>query len=278
MSYYLSKYFQWTPSIFYGFGAIYQFIGPTLNRKRDGETQSLIFFLPDLYDKVKDLSKNIFIYRVEKFDPAANVGTSICANIYCDNDFFSLDPNLLNFNLKHEASHIYHNDNLLTSGAAFLASTVAAFAVPYLKSCVVSRSPWWAATPTSIAMAAIPSYAGFLTRKAFIKHTEYRADNFALTNSTPEELLAGKRMFSTFVELNKELSKKYPQLFNSEGNFISLVNDHPPYTERLKMIQDELEKRHIGDEQNTLEKSEKDQEMRDYLLNFYQTQGIKLED
>lgn len=147
--------------------------------------------------------------------------------------FKEADPDAYNFILKHELSHIKHNDNILFGMAGAVASCAAAILL------TLSLSPLFA----TIATSAI----GFTGLSILSNSAENRADQFAISNSSDEELKGGIRFFKGMQEFHKDmrtesaLAKIY---INSSGdNNMDLF--HPRFSQRIEQIRNELKKRNI---------------------------------
>lgn len=202
------------------------------------------------------MRKDILIYPSTQKQPfAASIGMNFGppAFLIINKEVSLKDPEASRFFCKHELSHINTNDTLIKPSIAFIASAVAAFAVPYIKSWLF----WWAPALSY----CIPFLIGSNTYYRFSIFSEDRADSFACKYSTPEELMGMERFLQGNLEINKEIRKKHPGLISEDGNYREEVS-HSSDTKRLDVIRKELRKRNVLVQESN-KQSEKMQKMKE---------------
>jgi Zn-dependent protease with chaperone function len=149
------------------------------------------------------------------------------AVIYIDRNLYRIDPNACSFVLKHEISHIKHNDRCSACALAFIATLTALFLT---SSCNESLS------------ADIVAFTGAITLFSAMCYQERKADDFAIRHSSIDELEGGIRLFKAIqkryleVRENSDLAK---WLISSNGeNRLDLM--HPSLAHRIKKIEAQL--------------------------------------
>jgi len=230
---------------YYGYGVAAQLFYPSYVRKVSGQTKSAIDLLPEVFEKASKLRKDILLYSAP-IPHAMSLGTNFgpTALLFYNNDLASIDDNGISFILKHELSHILHSDSIVACSLALVASIVSLLALPYLQ----ARS----SSKVALLTYLIPFIVGKNIENLYFWLAEARADDFAITHATVEELHAIKRNLEAEIAVNKELHAKYPHMFASNGDMrITVDPTHTPSTKRLEKI-----KGAINGRADTLENSE----------------------
>lgn len=108
-----------------------------------------------------------------------------------------IDEKACAFAIKHECGHIYHRDWKNNAIKLLIDSSTLLFFKHYLRMSFI---------PTGISFYLIDILSSFL----LYSHPEYIADQFAINNSTPEELKGGVRLIKAFQKIEKDISSHYP--------------------------------------------------------------------
>lgn len=147
---------------------------------------------------------------------------------------YEIDPDAAHFVLKHEIAHIKHNDFLIKKLASVVAS-VAAVVFGFALS--LGFLPLLATTIAIVAAVTLP----------ISQWRERKADDFAIKNSSAEELKGGRRFFKAFQEVNKGKRKNFiSKLLYSKTGEPRLALTHPSFASRIKKIELELATRGIA--------------------------------
>lgn len=150
-------------------------------------------------------------------------------------DYYAYDKDAFTWLMKHEISHIIHDDgftSICVSGACQLAATIYG----------MHSLSFWTALGLSHSMGA----ASFISYRIW---REAKADDFAIENSSAEELLGGRRFMKTMQEVNRFHRNSEPSLIkqtiiSSSGEY-RLDILHPSLTHRIQKIERALLARQI---------------------------------
>jgi Zn-dependent protease with chaperone function len=192
----------------------------------------------------QQLNKEIKFLKYSGSDfPALATGNNISyigknACIFLRPEFYKADKDACSWVLKHEISHIKHNDLLLhrvVVGSCCLATSI--FAKSYL-----SLIP---ALGLCLSMHLLSSFT-------ISNWYESRADDFAIQNSSNEELKGGKAFFMSAARSNliyREYVASVPSairnlLFSEKGDNRTDFS-HPSLTSRIEKINKEIIRRNI---------------------------------
>jgi len=162
--------------------------------------------------------------------------------------------------LKHEISHIKHNDNLITycvSGACQLAASIYGM-------CSLSFFP----------ALGLAYSVGILSKTLFRYWSEMRADNFAIVHSSDNELSGGKRLLKAMQKTIKIQRTSFWKrcLYSSSGeNRVDIF--HPSLTSRIQKIEKALHTR--GVKLNAASENKRTEILKEFLtLDIETTQSI----
>lgn len=142
--------------------------------------------------------------------------------------FYLMDKNLTLFVVKHEISHIKNNDAILeplVAAISFIATAIFLLSQKIDISCT----------------ALLSSFVGAVAFVAYAQYVEARADDFAIAESSIEELKGARRFFISFQ-----------QPTGSQGSLVSLFSAllrggsgvdamHPSLESRIKKIEHALQ-------------------------------------
>ncbi|MBX9923255.1 MAG: M48 family metalloprotease [Rhabdochlamydiaceae bacterium] len=174
-----------------------------------------------------------------------NYFTSGDAVIHTAPNLHQIDPEASSFILKHEISHLKHNDSF-TACALGLISALTALALT--NSYDASRS------------ADITAFAGAIPLVSYKYYCEGKADDFAIANSSIDELKGGRRIFKAMQQLYLESRQKasWKKLLISPQGENLLDALHPSLASRIQKIESHLKiKQGIINEADEQEKIEK---------------------
>jgi hypothetical protein len=147
-------------------------------------------------------------------------------------EWLTLDENACSWMIKHELSHIKNSDAFTTlciSGTCQLAASI--FGMRYLS--------FWPALGLAYAVGET---SDILSRR----WREAKADDFAIENSSDEELKGGRRSLKALqTVLIRKRTTRWKQLkISSSGNYMLDIS-HPSLTSRIQKIEDALRARGI---------------------------------
>jgi hypothetical protein len=157
------------------------------------------------------------------------------ASVHLCRNMFLWDPNACRGVIKHELGHIKHNDGLripLVSAVTTIASTFFGFSIASAIGGVVPA--------LSIGTASLLLPIAF-SRKIYVRFRESRADEFAIRESSIDEL-KGLRRFLVVAQKIKEMQRKKDSFFLKIWHYDWT---HPSIVSRIDRINQELQKRHV---------------------------------
>jgi hypothetical protein len=146
--------------------------------------------------------------------------------------FYQQDKSACTWAIKHEISHIKNNDNLVVpSIRAICGIAIAIFSIMYL-------SPV-AGYFFCIALNHLIGISLWIWR-------EGKADDFAIKNSSVEELRGGLRLIKSMQRVNiARRTSFFNRIFFSESGENRSDLNHPSLDSRIKKIENELRKRNV---------------------------------
>ncbi len=147
-------------------------------------------------------------------------------------EFYEADTEACTWVIKHEVSHIKNNDNFTIHcipGICQLAASI--FGMCFL----------------SFSSALTVSYTvGFVSQVLFTRWREAKADDFAIENSSDEELKGGLRFFKALQQANLESrTTLWQRIVISESGDSHLDINHSSSTSRIQKIEKTLLRRNI---------------------------------
>ncbi len=147
--------------------------------------------------------------------------------------FYEFDKDACKFVMKHEISHIKHNDFFTT----LCVPCVCQLAASIFGMCFLSFLP---ALVVAFAVSIV-SYA------LFSQWREAKADDFAIENSSVEELKGGRRFFIAFQKVSiEERNTFWKRITISPGGDMRLDISHPSITSRIQKIEMALRAKNIN--------------------------------
>lgn len=149
------------------------------------------------------------------------------------------------FCVLHEAGHLKNNDSINTK--AVLGGTLLALESSYQLWKKKSRSFVAPSLPrrfiAGTCLFASMSVVSSLSLACDLRYRETRADQFAIERADEELLKAGKKFFEDGRMLFEDRGK---EKLGIGGQMSILLSTHHPYVDRIKAIDDELERRAKG--------------------------------
>lgn len=195
--------------------------------------------------KKSGLRKDILLTQGLSFGSACAEGTNISpiggATIHIAPFLYSTDKNACSWIIKHELCHIKKNDSItypLMKSLCLLAAFV--FGQKYLSKLSAYR------------LALAITIVSFIL---FSKRQEAKADDFAIENSSEDELKGGRRFLIACQEIGKEEDTFLKRIFGESLDF-----SHPSLTSRIHKIEAALTVRKIEFNE------EKERHLIDYTL------------
>ncbi len=224
-----------------------------LIRKDDPRYKPYLEYLPG--NKIKNemklfldsvgIREDVIFYETKRVEGPAAGGTNMCkrgsAVIYIPPRFFKRDKEACRFCIKHEIGHIKNNDcfsiNFVPAMCKLAAAVYGMFALSFFP---------------AVALATV---VGIFAQVTFTNFRESKADDFAIENSSDEELLGGRRNLLRFQVVNREkrfqarnlekISDFWNQLtLTPNGDDLSEFS-HPSLSSRIKKIEKALEQRGV---------------------------------
>ncbi len=146
--------------------------------------------------------------------------------------FYEADKDACIWMMKHEISHIKHNDMFRIQAVLFVCQLAASIfgmrSLSFYSAC-------WVSSAVSIASLAL-----------FSQWIEAKADDFAIENSSDEELKGGRRILMAFQETNiEERNTFWKRIAFSASGDCRMDILHPPITSRIQKIERALRTRNI---------------------------------
>ena len=146
--------------------------------------------------------------------------------------FYEADKDACSWIIKHELSHIKHNDHF----TMLCVPCVCQLAAAIFGMCFLSFFP-----ALGLAYAV-----GLVSLVLFARWREAKADDFAIENSSNEELKGGRRFFMAVQQTNIEVRNTFWRRFTiSASGDMRLDTFHPSITSRIQKIERALSARNI---------------------------------
>ena len=149
--------------------------------------------------------------------------------------FFEADKGACLWAIKHEISHIKHNDVFMLCVVSSICQLAAAIfgmcCLPFLPAVILV---WW---------------VGAIAFSLFSKWREAKADDFAIANSSIEELKGGRRCLKALQASNVERRKAgdfWQRMLISPKGEARLDIAHPLLASRIRKIEQALSKQGVG--------------------------------
>ena len=163
-----------------------------------------------------------------------NHGLQGSAIIWVSQSLQKADPDACRWLIKHEISHIKHNDLLTIPIFSLMSSIVAAGMVS------LQMMPLIPALCITISV-------GLIAQVLFTQYRERQADAFAIAESSFQELLGGRRLLMSVQASNAaNRSTVWGKILFSPTGEERLDYFHPSLTSRLDKIQLEMNRRAKG--------------------------------
>lgn len=260
----------WGPTVYYTGQLFLMGLSPTYLVLKSKKPITLKEEFPAIYEKIDNLREDILICHtednnlVELAALGSQIGPHAVIRYKHKLSISESDPALFNFILKHEVSHIYHNDTLIIPSLGIVAATIAALSVPI----IASSLPFW----ISPLAYMLPTLAGGNVAQSALYLAELRADRFACQHSENEEVEATERHLNSYLEVCREVGhKERPELFSEIGELrLSIRGGDPTVVERIQFIRNELRRRNpFRKQMPSEENSELMQKSRELSLKIY---------
>ena len=172
------------------------------------------------------------------------LGTAYGTNFFTKGDaaigvatgFNKTDKDACRFVIKHEISHIIYNDCFTTRFVPAVCTTAAAIFTTFTRRGSMLR----------ITLATATAAIGILSYTAFSRYCEGKADDFAIAESSNEELKGGRRFFLSLQADHKKRRKTiWDKIRYSSSGEYRLDIEHPSLDSRIKKVEDELIRRNV---------------------------------
>lgn len=214
--------------------------------------------MPEIYERVTDLRKDIYIghSREKAFAFAAGAHCSLGSPlIVIDPDFENLEAASFShrFVLKHEAGHIYLNHSLKRNLLVFAARAINSLGVLILGYTAAYSSQENLDLPENSTYLYLKLGVGIIGTNLLLNKlesylqikNEKEADDFAIKNASEEELIMGR----CFVQ-GEDIAQEVISLAIHKNNVsVERDNAHPSNIHRIQMIEQELDNRKVAFQQ-----------------------------
>ena len=182
------------------------------------------------------MRKDLMFIESTNIGFCASAGTSMFkkadAAVLVAPRFYDVDKDACTWVVKHEIGHIKHNDNFIIPVVAGICQLVASI----------------------FGMCALPFFpalglawtVGMVAYGLFSRWREARADDFAIENSSDEELKGGRRFLMAMQKLNYDDRKTWwKRVENSASGDQRIDILHPSLTSRIQKIEKALRARNV---------------------------------
>jgi hypothetical protein len=209
-----------------------------------------------LLDKA-GIRKDLIFVEVPNLGFCSASGTNMFRNgdaaVMVAPGFYEADKDACNWIMKHEISHIKHND-LFTMQVV---PCVCQLAASIFGMCFLSFLP----------ALGVAFTVGIVSQALFSQWREAKADDFAIENSSDEELKGGRRIFMAMQETSiEERNTFWKRIAISASGDTRLDILHPSITSRIQKIERVLRTRNI-DVDIEAEKRKLDGGLKEYMMN-----------
>ncbi len=230
-----------------------RFVGPERVYKADPRYAELLRALPGSQIKgamqpfldQAGIRKDLIFFEDPNEGLASALGTNMFKNgnavVRVAPGFYENDKDACSWIIKHEISHIKHNDNFTMHFVPFVCQLAASIFGMYS----LSFFP-------ALGLAFAVGIASFVL---FSRWREAKADDFAIENSSDEELLGGRRTFMILQEMNIAARNTFWQriaISASGENRMDIL--HPSLASRIQKIERTLRTRNTAIDIETDEK------------------------
>lgn len=191
----------------------------------------------ELFLKEKEIRDDLIISERNNLGICGATGTNYFrkgdAAIFVSPGFENEDRGACHFLVKHEVAHIYNNDLFTIPLVHSICATAAAifvtcYGLPLITSILITIA------------------VGLVAHSLFSIYREGKADDFAIENSSNEELLGGRRLLLAVKEIfiQRRISCLMKLLISAEGeNRADIL--HPSLSRRIKKIENVLASRGV---------------------------------
>jgi hypothetical protein len=186
-------------------------------------------------DKEK-IRKDLIVVETPNLGICAAEGTNLFkkgdAVVMLAPGFHNKDKEACHWVIKHEISHIKNNDPFTIP----LIGAISSMAAAVFGTLTMSR----------LSATLLTAAVGLTAFSLFSQWREGKADDFAIKNSSDDELLGGRRFFMAFKEMNLHERKtfwKKIEITSYGNNTFDVL--HPSLTSRIEKIEKLLEKKGI---------------------------------
>ena len=163
-------------------------------------------------------------------------------------NFQHVDKDAYHFVLKHEIGHIKDN-HVFTEPIVFAICSIAA-GIFFVYLAPASTLPLFLFAVKLIGITCTILTIHKIAIIIFSQYCEREADDFAIAESSDEELKGGRRFFLSSLEQNLEYRKTIKTIWNkiftsSTGELRFGISSHPSFSSRIKKIEDALKQRNV---------------------------------
>jgi len=162
-----------------------------------------------------------------------NMFTKGDAAILVPPKFHATDKEGFYWSMKHEISHIKHND---------------CFTIPLISAiCGTAAAVFGVSCMSTLPATFLTVSTGIVVQTLFTRWRESKADDFAIANSSDEELKGGRRVLIAFQKVNLEDRKTFwGKIQHSAHGNTRYDIMHPSFTSRIQKIEAALQTRNIS--------------------------------
>ena len=232
--------------------------------KSDSRYNEVLQSLPGTHIKKKmqpfldnvGIRKDIIFAETPNLGFCSGVGTNMFkkydAAVMIAPGFYEADKDACTWVMKHEISHIKNNDGFTMS------------CVPGV--CQLAAAVFGMCSLSFLPALGVAFTVGIVSHSVFSQWREAKADDFAIENSTDEELKGGRRVLKGFQATNLEERKTFWKriaISSSGENRLDIA--HPSITSRIQKIERILRER--GVELDEATENPKMEVMKRYMAN-----------
>ncbi len=198
------------------------------------------------------IRKDVMIVERAKMGLGASTGNNFYrrgdAVVVLAPGLYETDKDACHFTIKHEMGHIHNNDPFY---GRFL-PTICGFTAQILITCILCI---FCATPIFFAAWGLVGAVAILAIIAIVKvvvsrYQEGKADDFAITESSVDELKGGRRLFLALKAKSIAIAGKTQKSFREKIRYSSsgeyrLDFNHPSLKSRIEKIEQVLKKKNV---------------------------------
>lgn len=244
-------------------------LGSEIIYKNDYRYEEILKKLPGSHikDAMQGFLDHVKIRKDLVFIETPNLGFCSAAgtNIFSKHDaailiapgFYEADKEACCWTMKHEISHIKNNDSFTVQ------------CVPGI--CQLAASIFGMCFLSFLPAVGLAFSVGMISNSLFKRWREAKADDFAIENSSDEELKGGRRVLLAMQEANiKERNTSWSKFWISADGNNRLDISHPSVTSRIKKVEKTLHDKQVKIDEVS------DKERLDHIKSYMANKNRKL--